>query len=629
MADIYSRPIIFGTAGHIDHGKTTLTQRLTGVNTDRLPEERSRGISIDLGFAHFTLPSGQHAALIDVPGHEKFIRNMAAGVHGMDAVMLVVAADEGIMPQTREHLDILTLLGVKNGLTVITKADMVEAEWLPIVDEAVQEALTGSFLEHSPRIFVDSVTGRGIDALLTALDELAQQVPLRDAKGSVRLPIDRVFSVRGFGTVVTGTLVNGTIRTESTLEIVPGDYVVRVRGLEVHGQKVDYAVAGQRVAANLSGIDKELIHRGQVLSEIGHLRAHDILVVELSLLPSSPVLSQRTRVHVHLGTAEATGRVYWYESDEMEPGRTAFAEIRLESPLPALRGDRFLIRSYSPVITIGGGRVIEVGRHHKRKEPGLLDFLTLIAQGNPADVIRAVLKPAQIPISVDEIATKTGLAVNDVIPILEHSSDILYGPERFVLEGHKLEPFSQQLREFLTDYHLKHPLRPGIERERLKEALWPEWSMKQVLFVVAHSIDVSVSGEWVHLTTFESNSPEPWKSEIERLYQAISHTGLKPVAIDQLQSQIVIEPGHVFDVLEFLVQQGRIIRLDDGIYIADRVFDEARHQVTEALKTSTELSTSQLREVLGTNRRFAVLFLELLDALHVTRRIGDNRTLVG
>ncbi|MCL4494960.1 MAG: selenocysteine-specific translation elongation factor [Firmicutes bacterium] len=628
MPETDTRPVIFGTAGHIDHGKTTLTERLTGVNTDRLPEERNRGISIDLGFAHFELPSGRHAALIDVPGHEKFIRNMAAGVHGMDAVMLVVAADEGIMPQTREHLDILTLLGVQRGLTVITKADLVEPEWLPIVDDTVKEALMGSFLEKSPRIFVDSVSGRGIDELLQALDQLAKQVPGRDAGGVVRLPIDRVFSVRGFGTVVTGTLISGTIQDEMSLEITPGGQIVRVRGLEVHGHKVGKAVAGQRVAVNLSGLEKEFMHRGQVLSEPGTIKAHDVMVGELTLLSTSPVLAQRARVHIHLGTAEVTGRLYWYDRDELQPKAMAFAEMRLESALPATRGDRFLIRSYSPMTTIGGGRIIEVGRHHKKKEPGLMDFLSLASAGDSEGLVRAVLSHATRPIDVEDIAWQSGLSVKEVAGTCERITDVLLGSDGLVLQQSRLQPFSNQLLEFLRHYHRNHPLRRGIEREKLRETLWPSWSVKQALFVVVHTTGATIAGEWVRLTDFAPSAPEPWQSEIDLIYRAIQDYGLKPLTIDLLREQLRIDTDHFFDVMEFLTQQGRIVRLDEGIYLADIVFEHARRNVTEALRSGAELSTSQLREVLGANRRFTVLVLELLDSLHVTRRVGDNRTLV-
>jgi selenocysteine-specific elongation factor len=414
MSGIDHRPIILGTAGHIDHGKTALSQRLTGVNTDRLPEEKSRGISIDLGFADFMLPTGQHAALIDVPGHERFIRNMVAGVHGMDAVILVVAADEGMMPQTREHLDILTLLGVQRGLTVITKADLVEEEWLPIVEETVRDALKGSFLETAPMAIVDSLTGRGIPALLEKLGALAQNVPARQISGSVCLPIDRIFTVRGFGTVVTGTLVSGTMRLESSLEIVPGFAPVRVRGLEVHNRKVDEAVAGQRVAVNLTGVDKDNLHRGQVLAQAGTVTATDVVVAELTLLPSSPALEQRTRVHFHVGTAEAVGRLYWYDRDELASGAQAFVEVRLETVVPVQRYDRFLIRAYSPVVTLGGGRIIEMGRHHKRKEEGLHRRLSLLASGNPQDVIHNALVLLDAPLSTEELATQTGYVVSEV-----------------------------------------------------------------------------------------------------------------------------------------------------------------------------------------------------------------------
>lgn len=627
MADIYRRPIIIGTAGHIDHGKTTLTQRLTGVNTDRLPEERTRGISIDLGFADFTLPSGQHAALIDVPGHERFIRNMVAGVHGMDAVMLVVAADEGIMPQTREHLDILTLLGVEMGLTVITKADTVESEWIPIVEEAVNEALTGSFLQQSPVLVVDSVSGRGIPELLAALDTMILQVPVRSASGLVQLPVDRVFSVRGFGTVVTGTLVSGTIRPEDSLEVVPGPFPVRVRGLEVHSRKVEYAVAGQRVAVNLAGIDKDHVHRGKMLATPGTVKAVDILAVDVSLLGTSPELDQRSRVHVHLGTAEAIGRLYWYDRDSLAPGERAFAELRLESPVPASRHDRFLIRSYSPVITVGGGRVVEVGVHHKRKEPELISRLDLLAHGSVQDVVEAQLRACPAPCLIDTLAERTGYPLAEVEHLCQTNPEVLYGPERQVLLRAFLVPLADLLLQFLKEYHQAHPLRPGIERERLRERLWPQWTLKSTLFVVNRVNGAVLDREWVRMDDFEPHVSGPWSQEIDSLYQAIHMAGLKAVAAEQLMAQTGIAADHFFDILEHLLQQQRIVRLDEGLYISDAVFGEGRGRVIQALADQTSLTTSELKEVLGANRRFAVLFLELLDVMHITRRVGESRTL--
>ncbi|AUW93464.1 selenocysteine-specific translation elongation factor [Sulfobacillus thermotolerans] len=628
LADIYQRPLIIGTAGHIDHGKTTLTQRLTGVNTDRLPEERARGISIDLGFADFTLPSGQHAALIDVPGHERFIRNMVAGVHGMDAVMLVVAADEGIMPQTREHLDILTLLGVSRGLTVITKADTVEPEWLPIVEETVQEALRGSFLEQAPIVTVDSVSGRGLVDLLNALETVARTVPPRDATGFVRLPIDRVFSVRGFGTVITGTLVSGTLRPEDVLEVVPGDHSVRVRGLEVHGHKVDYAVAGQRVAVNLSGIDKDHVHRGQMLAAVGTVKSVDVIVVEVLLLASSPILEQRTRVHVHLGTAEAIGRVYWYDRESLEPGDTAFGEIRLESSIPAIRYDRFLIRSYSPVFTVGGGRVLEAGVHHKRKEAGLLGHLALVASGNTKAVVLEQLRACDAPCSIEKLAERAGYRVTEIETLCQDDPEIVYGPDRQVFWKPYLPDLISTVQHFLGEYHQDHPLRRGIGRERLRDSLWPKWSLRSVLFVVHYAENVVVEGEWVRLADFVPVVEGAWAQEIESVYQAIDASARKPLTVEQLIGMTSIHTERFFDIIDYLLSQKRLVRLEEGIYISTPVYIASRDIVIEALQERGALTTSELRDVLEANRRFAVLFLELLDALHITRRQGESRTLV-
>ncbi len=621
------RPIILGTAGHIDHGKTTLAQRLTGINTDRLPEERTRGISIDLGFADFTLPSGRHAALIDVPGHERFIRNMVAGVHGMDAVLLVVAADEGIMPQTREHLDILTLLGVQVGLTVITKADAVEAEWLPIVEETIAEALSGSFLEKAAMVTVDSVTGRGIPELLDQLDVLAGKVPGHSARGPAWLPIDRIFSVRGFGTVVTGTLVSGTVELDCALEIVPGLNSVRVRGLEVHNRKVRQAVAGQRVAVNLAGVDKDDLHRGQVLAEPGTAEAADVLAVKIHLLPSSPILEQRVRVHFHSGTASAIGRLYWYDREELEPGSEAFAELRLETPVAARPQDRFLIRSYSPVITLGGGSIVEIGRHHKRREEGLLRRLELLAAGNPKDLLRHVLEPWEWPVPVNEVAEQTGYAASQLESLCQADADLVFGPGGFVIWRAHLGALSQKLILYLKEYHRDHPLRIGAERERVRESLWPQWTLAQLLFLIHWTGGAELFQEWVRADGFVPSAPSPWDAECAKFYQLVDGYGMKPVAVEPLQQAVELSGDRFFDVLDYLVRTHRLVRLDEGLYISDKVFYEYKARVASALQVKNFMTTGELKDLLGVNRRFTVLFLELLDTLHITRREGEGRTL--
>ncbi|NLC77525.1 MAG: selenocysteine-specific translation elongation factor, partial [Clostridia bacterium] len=402
--------IIVGTAGHVDHGKTVLVNALTGVNTDRLKEERERGISIELGFAPLTLPNGQKIGLVDVPGHERFIRQMLAGVGGMDLVMLVIAADEGVMPQTQEHLDIINLLQIKKGLVVVTKKDLVEDDWLELVLEDIRETLRGSVLEESPIIPVSAVTGEGMERLKQALEQLVAETPAKSAAGKVRLPIDRVFSITGFGTVVTGTLWTGTIKVGDTLELQPEGLQVRVRTLQVHGQKVEVAKAGQRVAVNLAGIETGELSRGSTLLTPGTLVPSYRIDLQLHLLAKAPAMENRQRVRIHLGTGEVLGRVVLLDREELSPGDTAFAQLQLEEALVAEKKDRLVIRSYSPMHTIAGGLVIDpAAPRHRRFEEKVLQTLATRLEGTPAELALEALVRVGLPLAGAELAKESNL----------------------------------------------------------------------------------------------------------------------------------------------------------------------------------------------------------------------------
>lgn len=628
-----TRPIIFGTAGHIDHGKTTLVRALTGVNTDRLPEEQSRGISIDLGFAEFVLPSGQQAAFVDVPGHERFIRNMVAGVHGMDAVILVVAADEGVMPQTQEHLDILGVLGVTHGITVLTKADLVEDDWLLLVEETTREALQGTFLEKQPIVPVDAVTGRGLDALRRMLAQLADEIPPKPDTGSARLPIDRVFSVKGFGTVVTGTLVGGRVGVEDTLEVVPSHAMVRVRGIQVHGQAVLTARVGQRVALNLTGVDKEFITRGQVLARPGVVPEVTTLVGEVELLPNSAEpLKERTRIHCHLGTSEVLARIYFYDRVRLDPGERGFAELRCEAPVAAVRSDRFLIRSYSPMITIGGGVVLEPGGHHRRREPELIARLTEWASGDPVAMVRDIVNHSKTPLSLKEIMDQIGWSPersDDVAAILTHFS---HGDSEtgFFLGNGAWDDAVAQLNAYLQRYHIDHGLLPGAPRERIRSDLFGRWTNRSLIWFLSHVPGVEVDREWVRLQGFTPGPRKPQEQQqLDRIRAIWADAGLRPPELDRVrQAASIDDPEWFYDAVHYLAQQGAIVRLEEGIYMETSALDHATTAVTEALSRSGELSTGDLRSVLDTNRRFAVLILEVLDSRRITKRVGDKRVLM-
>lgn len=620
------RPIIFGTAGHIDHGKTTLTRALTGQNTDRLPEEKSRGISIDLGFAHFVLDNGQRAALIDVPGHEKFVRNMVSGVHGMDAVMLVVAADEGVMPQTQEHLDILQLLGVRHGLTVVTKADMVEEDFIDLVQEMVKEAVAGTFLAHAPLVVVDALSGRGLQELHHALIKVAQQAEPRATDGPARLPVDRIFSVKGFGSVVTGTLVSGTITVESTLELVPSGEMVRVRGLEVHGQKVSSAMAGQRVAVNLAGVEREHIQRGYVLATPASLSGVDVFAMNLQLLSSAPVLEMNARVHCHSGTAESVGRIYLYADDELSPGQSAYVELRLETPMPIARGDQILLRSYSPVFTIGGGTVLEVGVRHRRREPGLLQRLDRLAQANDDELAIDVIKSSPRPVTWAQLIRQVGVDGEGLRAMLQDHPLLLQGESSTVWWVPQLEQWVQKVTPIARAYQEAHPLLPGIPREQIRSQFAEGWSARDFSWVLELS-GLVLDREWVRVPDFKPEPSVQWTRHVEAFYKRLQEYGLKPPTLENLHKELGIEAGPFYDILQYLGLEGRVVRLDDNYYITQETLDQGIGRVKAAFDRVPELGTSELKEVLETNRRFAVLFLELLDALRITQRVGEARRL--
>ncbi len=622
-----SRPVIFGTAGHIDHGKTTLVRALTGTDTDRLPEEKARGISIDLGFAPWTLPSGRPAAFVDVPGHERFVRNMVAGVHGMDAVVLVIAADEGVMPQTREHLAILSLLGVGQGLTVLTKRDLVEAEWLELVREETLEALRGTFLGECPVLAVSAVTGEGLPELREQLDAVADRVPPRDVQGSPRLPIDRVFSVRGFGTVVTGTLTSGRLRTDDNLAVMPDDRPVRVRGLEVHGRRVDSAEAGQRVAVNLGGVERQHIRRGQVLSRPGAVAAVSVAQIQVTLLPEAGGLKHRARVHVHAGTDDALARVYYYDRDRLDGGDTAWAELRIEKPLVLLRGDRVLLRSYSPVTTIGGGVVGEVGRHHRRREAALLDTLDRLVHADPATVARDRLAEASGPRSLSDLARESDVSPADLVQALAGAPDVVLFDDRWAVHRQVMERLEREIRAQIDGYHADHPLRRGIPRERLR-ALAPTWDPRHWNSFLAGLDGIRLVDDAAARADFQPNPGPAERSRARNVEARLWEEGLRPTAIAAVLGEAGVPEAERSDFLAWMVEEGLLVRLDEGLYVARRRFDEAVRAVRTALADGRRMGTSELREVLGTSRKYAVPLLERMDEARITRRVGDERMLM-
>jgi selenocysteine-specific elongation factor len=636
---------IIGTAGHVDHGKTTLVRALTGVDTDRLPEERRRGISIDLGFAALQLPGGSVAGIVDVPGHERFVRNMVAGASGVDLCLLVVAADEGVMPQTREHLDIVLLLGVARAVVAITKADLVEPAWLELVEDDVRALLAPTPLRAAPLVRVSAVRGEGLDTLRRLLEEGLVGAAAHQDRGFVRLPVDRVFSVPGFGTVVTGTLTSGAVALEDRLELLPGGRPVRVRGIEVHGRPLERAGAGQRVALNLAGIDRAEARRGDVVATPGTLKAETLWTVRLRALErvtpwraggEAPPLRHGDALHVHVGTAEAVGRLALLEGEALARGQEGFAQLRLDRPLAVGRGDRFIVRSYSPVVTVGGGVVLAVGSRVRRGDVAALASLAALERGAPEDLLLEAAR-GPVPLPAAEVARKAGLPASEADPVLDQLvvtgrlGALDDGGVRLLAWPSTWDALRRGVLAQVEAYHAQHPLRPGLPREELRQVALRGLDARAAAAVVAALAaagDLRVHGEHVASPAFAPSLPLPWVEPAERLVALLAAAGLTPPSVPEALAAAGF-PGDGAarrEFLAFLEQQGRLVRVGE-LCFAPQAVAAAAERVRAFLRVHGAMTVAELRDLLGVTRRHAVPLAEYLDASHVTRREGDVRRL--
>lgn len=630
--------IIIGTAGHVDHGKTQLVKRLTGVDTDRLKEEKERGISIELGFAPLDLPSGLRAGLVDVPGHERFIKHMLAGAAGIDLVLLVVAADEGVMPQTREHLDIIQLLGIKKGILVLTKKDLVEEDLLLLVEEEVRELVAGTNLADAPLVAVSSVTGEGIEELLSLIDRMVQEVPKKEASGRARLPIDRVFTIAGFGTVVTGTLFSGRIRVGDILEVLPLRKEVRVRNLQVHGARVEEAWAGQRVAVNLTGVATSEIERGSVLAAPGYLTPSFRLDVQIRLLPHvERSLKNWARVRFHLGTKEALGRVLLLEAEELLPGEMAYAQMVMEEPVVAAVKDRFVIRTYSPMYTIGGGEVIDpVAPKRRRFRSQDLEFLVTRQKGTPREVVLQLLSSVAVPLTAAELEKRSGLAAEEVaaaLAFLQEEGNVVLLPvegSAYFIHSGVYAQWQGDLREELLRFHGQYPLRPGASKEEIRSrhfaalpakifnALLQNWEGEGV---------IRIRGQSVALAGYEPSLSGEQQRWVDIIRQRYREGGLQPPDEMALEEELGIKAGEREELLNFCQQQGWLVKVGEGLYFSREVVEKARQVITKYLQEHEAISIAEVREQLGGSRKYILPLLEYFDREKITRRVGDKRVL--
>jgi selenocysteine-specific elongation factor len=633
------KAVIVGTAGHIDHGKSALVRALTGTDPDRLEEEKRRGITIDIGFANLDLadPAGEplRIGFVDVPGHERFVRNMLAGIGGIDLVLLVVAADESIKPQTREHFDICRLLSVQRGITVLTKADLVDPETLEVVTMEVAEFLKGSFLDSatSPIIPVSSKTGAGLDRLKTELVRLTAEVPTKDSTAVFRLPIDRVFTMKGFGTVVTGTLISGTVRKEQEVEVHPTGKRLRVRGVQVHGKAANEAIAGQRTALNLPGTETTELGRGMMLTPPQMFAAVTRLGVQLDLLPSSKPLRQSARVHLHAFTSETIAHVTLLGAKQLLSGESGFARLKLDRPVLLFPGDRFIIRQYSPVITMGGGRVLDAGEPRIRIEgQERLPFLEAIASARPQEALLArIARRGTFGLTLADAVAETGwlpAQAQELAAQLKQSGLLaIFG--NVLITTHWLERVRQSLLAIVRSFHDANPLQQGINREQVRDSahLQPEL-FDGVIAELLREKKLEAEGELLRLpgrgVVLRDEEAES-KAQIE---QAFARAGLTVPLLKDVLASLPVDKARAQKIVTLLLRDRVLVKLaDDLVFHRDALEALRRHLIASKAKTP-RLSVPQFKDLFGITRKYAIPLLEYLDRERVTRRVGDERVIL-
>jgi selenocysteine-specific elongation factor len=631
------KSIIVGTAGHIDHGKTALVKALTGIDADRLQEEKRRGITIDIGFAHLDIDAAGgtlRVGFVDVPGHERFVRNMLAGVGGIDIVLLIIAADESIKPQTREHFDICRLLNVQHGITVITKSDLVDRDTLEVVRLEIEDFVRGSFLDaqRSLIIPVSSLNGEGLAELKSALVRVATQVPGRDSSAFPRLPIDRVFTMKGFGTVITGTLISGTIKKEQELEILPTGRRVRVRGVQVHGQAAEKAVAGQRTALNIAGVSTEDLQRGMMAIQPAGFNATNRVDVSLTLLPSAKALKNGARVHLHAYTSETVVTITLHHAKTLEPGQSALARLRLADPLPLLPGDRFVLRQFSPLVTIGGGVVLDASPIPKLKPEAVPHLLEVSLAGDAQQIITArIARRWQRGLLMDQATAETGWRREEIEKHLAGllASGVVVRTGDLLLYSATVAALKMAFVSAVSEFHKTDPLLPGIGKENLREklALTPEvfalvlGSLLQEKKLQQVGESIGLSGRGVVMKDEEAES----KKIIE---YAFASAGLKVPALKEVLAGLKVDKNRAQKIVTLLLRDKTLVKISDDLVFHRDALMDLRTRVTGEKSRSSKMDVARFKDLTGVSRKYAIPLLEYLDRERVTRRVGDGRVIL-
>ncbi|MDK2919232.1 MAG: selenocysteine-specific elongation factor [Candidatus Petromonas sp.] len=627
--------VIVGTAGHIDHGKTTLIKALTGIETDRLKEEKKRGITIDLGFAYFDLPNGKRAGIVDVPGHERFIKNMLAGASGIDLVILVIAADEGVMPQTQEHLDILSILEVKKGIIVLTKCDLVDEEWIELVIEDVKSKTRETFLENAPIVKVSALEGKGIDELKDLIVDLTEEVEEKNISAPLRLPIDRVFTMSGFGTIITGTLIEGTIEEKQTLEIYPEKFEVKVRSIQVHGKAVKKGYAGQRVAVNLAGIKKELINRGDILAEPDSMKNTMIVDVKLNLLKNSPrKIENWNRLRMYHGTKEVLCRVVLLDKEVLNPGESCYAQLRLEEETACKYGDRFVVRYYSPLETIGGGVILDPNAvKHKRFKEEVIDELEAKNEGDKSQIVENVLQKysGEFP-DTKFIALQAGIPETTVIEILNdllRNKLVIKFSSNIYVHRDYIEKMEEELINLLNKYHSKNPLRSGISKEEVKSRLFSKTKGKlfdEIVELYTNMGTIEAHGNNVSLKGFEIMFSERQIALKDNILNLYSQSEFKPPTVKDIIDKFSIQ-GQDKDIIEALINMGYLVKINENIVFHRENYEKAKDILRNYLLENNEITLAEYRDLLDTSRKYVLPLLEHFDSIKLTKRVENKRTL--
>jgi selenocysteine-specific elongation factor len=623
------RHIILGTAGHIDHGKSSLVKALTGIDPDRLKEEKERGITIDIGFADLLFPdSGLSVGIVDVPGHEKLIRNMLAGAGGIDIVLLVIAADEGIMPQSREHLAICDLLKIKSGLIAITKTDLAEKGWVDLVRDEILDFVKGTFLENSPIIAVSSKTGENLDTLKKEIRDIALRVAPKNTGGLFRLPIDRVFSLKGFGTVITGTAISGRISLDEPLEILPANIKAKVRGLHSHGKAIETAYAGQRVAVNLQGVEKESLKRGDVAVTPSSFAETKSVDAFLELLPYTPLIKNKSLVHFYVGTSETVARIILYEKEELKPRDNCYCQLRLQDPVIAVAGDRYIIRRFSPLETLGGGEVLDSLPPKRRRREGIEDLRLLHSGSLEQKIALKIEKSGSQGISLNTMKGWINIdliTLTDTIKKLQKAGELIAFEDQLIHRKSFLS-LQNEILELLRVFHKKNPLKPGMSKEEIRNQI--RIDARLFNFILSGLKGVLVEKDLVRLSDFKvalSSSEEEFRVKI---IEALEKGRFQPPLKEEISSSLRIEPKRLTDILSLMSKEGRVVRVNESIYMSTGAYDEMISLLGTFFGKKAEMTVAEFRDLLNTTRKYALPFLEFLDSRKVTLRTGDVRKFI-